>query len=125
MRAVQLASFGVENIELRDVADSGGSRRGSADRDRGRSTINPADYGMVTGGMASFLPPSITPPYIPGWDLAGMVVDVGDDADRSLVGSRVVGFSTWVEAGHGTQAARVALPLANVAVAPRLRPRPG
>jgi NADPH:quinone reductase len=116
MHAVQLADFGVENIELRDVADAEAAA-GEVLIATEAATINPADYGMVTGAMAPFLPPAITPPYTPGWDLAGTVVDVGDDADRSLVGSRVVGFSTWVEAGHGTQAARVALPLANVAVA--------
>jgi NADPH:quinone reductase-like Zn-dependent oxidoreductase len=117
MRAVQLADFGVENIELRDVKDAEAAA-GEVLIATEAATINPADYGMVTGGMASFLPPTIIPPYTPGWDLAGTVVDVGHDVDRSLVGSRVVGFSTWIEAGRGTQAARVALPLANVAVAP-------
>jgi NADPH:quinone reductase len=72
---------------------------------------------MVAGRMASFLPPSITPPYTPGWDLAGRVAAVGEGVDGSLVSARVVGFSTWIEAGRGTQASLVALPLANVAVA--------
>lgn len=72
---------------------------------------------MVAGAMASFLPPSIAPPYTPGWDLAGRVVTVGDGIDGSMVGSRVVGFSPWIESGHGTQASLVALPVPNVAVA--------
>jgi NADPH:quinone reductase-like Zn-dependent oxidoreductase len=44
-------------------------------------------------------------------------VAVGDGVEASLVGSRAVGFSNWVEAGHGTQASLVALPRGNVATA--------
>ena len=116
MRAVRLANFGVENIQVEEVADPIADA-GEVLVATEAATINPADFAMVTGGMASFLPPSIPPPYTPGWDLAGRVVAVGDGVDASLVGSRVVGFSTWIEEGRGTQASMVALPASNVAVA--------
>jgi NADPH2:quinone reductase len=116
MRAVRLAEFGVENIRVEEVEDAQ-TAAGEVLVATEAATINPADQGMVSGAMASFLPASITPPYTPGWDLAGRVVALGDGVDGSLLGSRVVGFSPWIETGHGTQASLVALPVANVAVA--------
>jgi NADPH:quinone reductase-like Zn-dependent oxidoreductase len=61
MRAVRLSKFGVENIRVQEVADphpaSGEVLIGAE-----AATINPADQGMVSGAMASFLPASVTPP---------------------------------------------------------------
>jgi NADPH2:quinone reductase len=91
MHAVRLAKFGVENIHVEEVADPRAAR-GEVLIGTEAATINPADQMMVAGGMASFLPPGITAPYTPGWDLAGRVVAVGDGVDASMVGSRVVGF---------------------------------
>lgn len=116
MRAVRLAKFGIENIQVEEVADPSAAA-GEVVVATEAATINPADQMMVSGAMASFLPPTITPPYTPGWDLAGRVVSVGEGVDAALVGSRMVGFSSWVQTGRGTQASLVALPLANVAVA--------
>jgi NADPH2:quinone reductase len=116
MRAVRLAKFGVENIHVEEVADPRAAV-GEVLIGTEAATINPADEMMVGGAMASFLPPGITAPYTPGWDLAGRVVAVGDGVDGSMVGSRVVGFSSWIETGRGTQASLVALPVPSVAVA--------
>lgn len=117
MHAVQLAEFGLENIELREAADPTPGA-GEVLIATEAATVNNADHLMASGAMAPMLPPGIAAPYTPGWDLAGTVVDVGGEVDRDWVGKRVVGFSTWVEAGHGTQASLVALPVANVAAAP-------
>src|SRR3954447_21662996 len=117
MRAVQLAEYGVEHIELAEAPDPTPGA-GEVLIETEAATVNPADFMMVSGQMASFLPATITAPYVPGWDLAGTVVAVGDGVDDTLVGSRVVGFSTWVAEGRGTQASLVSLPVANVAVAP-------
>jgi NADPH:quinone reductase len=114
MRAVQLNGWGIENIYVADIADPVPAA-GEVLIATEAAAINPADLGMVSGQFASWLPASIPAPYTPGWDLAGRVVGVADGVDASLVGSRVVGFSNWVEAGHGTQASLVALPLGNVA----------
>jgi NADPH:quinone reductase len=116
MRAVLLQSWGIDNIGVGEVADPT-PEPGEVLIATQAATVNPADLGMVTGGMASFLPKSITAPYTPGWDLAGRIVAVGDGADPSVVGSRAVGFSNWVEAGHGMQASLIALPLAGGSVA--------
>jgi NADPH:quinone reductase len=116
MRAVRLNTWGVDNIHPEQAADPHPAA-GEVLIATEAATINPADLAMVTGQFASWLPDSIAAPYTPGWDLAGRIVGVGDGVDRSLVGSRAVGFSNWVEAGHGTQASLVALPEANVAIA--------
>jgi NADPH:quinone reductase len=116
MRAVRLDDWGIENIHVDDVPDptlAAGEVLIAAEA----AAINPADLGMVTGQMASWLPEGITAPYTPGWDVAGRIIGAGDGVDASLVGSRAVGFSNWVEAGHGTQASLVALPRGNVATA--------
>jgi len=116
MRAVQLNQWGIDNIQVNDVADphpAAGQVLIAAEA----ATINPADLAMVTGQFASWLPDRVQAPPAPGWDLAGRVVEVGDGVDATLIGSRAVGFSNWVEAGHGTQASLVALPIANVATA--------
>ena len=116
MKAVCLNDWGIENISLQELPDPSPAAGELLIRTEA-ATINPADLGMASGAMASWLPDTITAPYVPGWDLAGTVAAVGDGVDPSLVGRRAVGFSNWVEAGRGTQASLVALPLANVAIA--------
>lgn len=117
MRAVRLADFGTQNIRVDEVADPAPTA-GEVLIATEAATINPADMAVISGAAAAGFPPIIRPPYTPGWDLAGRVVALGDGVNPSLRGARVVGFSPWFEAGHGTQASLVALPVANIAVAP-------
>ena len=77
--------------------------------------INPVDLMVVTGRAADRMPGN--PPWTPGWDLAGTVTAVGPNVEASWLGCTVLGFSQWFQTGNGTQAAEVALPLENVAVA--------
>lgn len=116
MRAVSVPAWGLENIQVQEVPDprpAAGEILIAAEA----ATIHPADLSMVTGQFASWLPDSIKAPYTPGWDLAGRIVAIGEGLDSSLLGARAVGFSNWMEAGHGTQASLVALPRDNVALA--------
>jgi len=117
MRAVRLAEFGVENIRVDEVADPLPAA-GEVLIATEAATINPADAAVVSGAAAAGFPPSIRAPYTPGWDLTGRVVALGAGVDNALRDARVVGFSPWFEAGHGTQASRVALPVSNIGVAP-------
>jgi len=117
MRAVRLADFGIGHIQTEEVSDSVPGA-GEVLIATEAATINPADMAVVSGAAAAGFPPGIRAPYTPGWDLAGRVVAVGDGVDSSLRGARVVGFSPWFEAGHGTQASLVALPVSQIAVAP-------
>jgi len=117
MHAVQLDRWGIENLHIAEAADPRPAP-GEVLIATEAAAINPAELGMVAGQFASWLPASISAPYTPGWDLAGRIVSVGEGVDASLTGSRAVGFSNWVEAGHGTQASLVALPLTSIATAP-------
>lgn len=55
------------------------------------ATINPTDLG-VRSGQARVRMPDLTPPFVPGWDLAGEVSAVGEGIDAYSVGDRVVGM---------------------------------
>lgn len=116
MLAVRLARFGIANIEVVEVPDPTPAA-GEVLIASEAATINPVDLGVASGAMAAALPPAITAPYTPGWDVAGRVVAVGDGVDGSLVGRLVVGFSFWMGTGHGTHSSLVTLPLENIAVA--------
>ena len=73
------------------------------------ATINPADAGVMSGVYGP-LPPFVSLPAIPGWDLAGTVEAVGDGVDEALAGAYVLGYSQWLGTGVGTQAELVVLP---------------
>jgi NADPH:quinone reductase len=117
MLSVQVEQFGVENLKVAELPDPIPGQ-GEVLISTEAATINPADAAAVTGAVASRLPWGATPPYTPGWDLVGHIVDCGPGVDRALIGSRVVGFSLWFESLRGTQASLVALPVGNVVAAP-------
>lgn len=116
MQAVQVERFGVENLKVQEVADPVPGP-GEVLIATEAATINPADLAIVTGTAASRFPPEAVPPYIPGWDLVGQVAGSADGAD-TMKGARVVGFTNWFTTGRGTQACVVAVPAANVVIAP-------
>jgi NADPH:quinone reductase len=117
MRAVQVARFGIEHLQVQDLPDPSPAP-GEVLIATDAATINPADLGIVTGSAASRFPPGAVAPYTPGWDLAGRVLACGDGVDTALAGSRVAGFTIWFVTGRGTQASLVTLPADNVVVAP-------
>lgn len=117
MQAVQVERFGIENLKVQEVADPVPGP-GEVLIATEAATINPADLAIVTGTAASRFPPEAVPPYIPGWDLVGQVAGSADGADNTMNGARVVGFTNWFRTGRGTQASVVALPAANVVIAP-------
>jgi NADPH:quinone reductase len=116
LRAVQISTFGIENIAVTDIDDPApvpGEVLIAAEA----ATINPVDLGIVTGALAPNFPPGTSAPYTPGWDVAGRVIEVGEGVDGALLGTRVIGFSPWMNTGQGTQSSLVTLPVANIAVA--------
>ncbi|RKR89830.1 NADPH:quinone reductase-like Zn-dependent oxidoreductase [Micromonospora pisi] len=56
------------------------------------AVVHPADVaarlGLIPGGP-------VEPPFLPGWDFAGEVVQVGDDEAEYRPGDRVVGMVPW------------------------------
>jgi NADPH:quinone reductase len=113
MKAVRIREFGIEHVTVAEVAEPSPGQ-GEVLIASEATTVNPADFAVVTGAVAARLPWGSAPPYTPGWDVAGRVVAVGQGVDPSVIGSRVLGFSLWFESLRGTQAALVMLPVGNV-----------
>jgi NADPH:quinone reductase-like Zn-dependent oxidoreductase len=54
--------------------------------------VQPADIAARTGHLPG---DPLKPPYLPGWDIAGDVVEVGDQVSDLRVGDRVAGMIPW------------------------------
>jgi NADPH:quinone reductase len=66
------------------------------------ATVNPTDLGFRHGGRR--LPDGMSPPYIPGMELAGVIDAVGPSGSPWQAGDRVIAAVTPWEPGGGAQA---------------------
>jgi NADPH:quinone reductase-like Zn-dependent oxidoreductase len=83
------------------------------------ANVNPSDLAARSGAIRRRLE-GLQAPFVPGWDLAGVVADAGDGSSGYSVGDPVVGLIPWIEVGG-----RVGAYARAVAVDPRwlaLRP---
>jgi NADPH:quinone reductase-like Zn-dependent oxidoreductase len=62
------------------------------------ANVNPTDLAARTGAARRRVP-ELAPPFVPGWDLAGEVADVGPEVDRFQIGDPVVGMIPWLRIG--------------------------
>jgi NADPH:quinone reductase-like Zn-dependent oxidoreductase len=62
------------------------------------AAINPTDLGTRAGQARRRLP-DLEPPFVPGWDLAGEVTEVGEGVASYAPGDRVVGMIPFVRIG--------------------------
>jgi NADPH:quinone reductase len=65
------------------------------------ATVNPTDLGFRQGGRP--MPEGLTPPYVPGMDLAGVVESTGDGVTQWQAGDRVMAAVSPWEPGGGAQ----------------------
>ena len=85
----------------------------------GALNVNPTDLAARSGAARQRVP-ELAPPFVPGWDLAGEVTQVGAEVSRYVAGDRVVGMIPWIQIGG-----RVGAYAQAVAVDPSwLAPRP-
>jgi NADPH:quinone reductase len=63
--------------------------------------VNPTDLGFRQGGRP--MPEGLTPPYVPGMDLAGVVESTGDGVTQWQAGDRVMAAVSPWEPGGGAQ----------------------
>ncbi|NKY88579.1 NADP-dependent oxidoreductase [Nocardia veterana] len=80
------------------------------------ATVNPSDI-VTRAGSAHDRYRAVTPPYIPGWDAAG-VVDEADPATGWRVGDPVIAITLPVLAGGGAYAEKIVVPSGSVARLP-------
>ena len=52
--------------------------------------VNPVDWKVATGARKQIFPVSY--PWIPGWDLSGVVVELGANATRWQLGDAIFGY---------------------------------
>lgn len=60
--------------------------------------VNPTDL-SARSGLARRRMPELTPPFVPGWDLAGTVAEVGSGVETYRTGDPVVGMIPWGRIG--------------------------
>lgn len=81
------------------------------------SSVNPVDWKITAGYLDAALPTYF--PVIPGWDVAGVVVEPGVSVTEFQVGDEVIGYARMDTVGMGTFAERVAAPVRALARKPR------
>lgn len=62
------------------------------------ANVNPTDIAARAGAHARRLP-DLQPGFVPGWDFAGTVAELGPEASGYATGDRVVGMIPWVRTG--------------------------
>ncbi|WP_422391169.1 NADP-dependent oxidoreductase [Arthrobacter sp. N1] len=81
------------------------------------SSVNPVDWKITAGYLDAALPTSF--PVIPGWDVAGVVVQPGPSVTEFEAGDEVIGYVRMDTVGLGTFAEQVAAPVRTLARKPR------
>lgn len=79
-------------------------------------SVNPVDWQTAAGGLDLRFDAHF--PVIPGWDVAGVVAQVGPTVTEYAVGDEVIGYVREDGIGRGTYAERVAAPLRTIARKP-------
>ncbi len=108
MRAIAIDEYGgAEKLELRDIPRPRLSRGEILIRTVAAG-VNPVDLAMRNGELAQRMPCAF--PLIPGWDVAGVVDELGDGCSRFRTGDRVWAFARKPTVQWGCYADFVAVP---------------
>lgn len=81
-----------------------------------RASVNPVDWKVMAGGLDPLIDAVF--PVIPGWDVAGVVEQVGPDVPEFSPGDRVASYGRKDVIQGGTFAEYVTLPAPSVAAIP-------
>lgn len=80
------------------------------------TSVNPVDWKVREGGLDGLMDAVF--PVVPGWDVAGVVEQVGLDTPEYAVGDEVYGYVRKDALGGGTTAELVAAPVRTLALKP-------
>jgi NADPH:quinone reductase-like Zn-dependent oxidoreductase len=117
MRAVVYRRYGgPEVLEYTDVPDPKLSQNSVLVRIRA-AALNPADHMLQAGLGESYTDAWF--PVIPGWDVAGVVEQVGAGVSEFASGDEVIGFIRQEILHHGAYAELVSAPAETLARKPR------
>jgi NADPH:quinone reductase-like Zn-dependent oxidoreductase len=112
-RAVGITEAGgpeVLRVFERDVPEPGEGEVRIAVR---AAAVHPSDVGMRQRGVEG-----VPPPWIPGWDAAGVVESVGPDVERLAAGDRVMAVAAPRRPEGGAQSELLVVPAASVVPPP-------
>jgi len=80
------------------------------------ASVNPVDWKVMAGGLDALMDTVF--PVVPGWDLAGVVEQVGIDAPELSVGDSVIAYARKDVVHGGTFAEYVSVPVRMLAPKP-------
>ena len=116
MRAVAIQEFGgPEKLKLTDLPRPKAGRGEILVRVLAAG-VNPVDWKIREGYLKDLLPHSF--PLVPGWDVAGIVDEIGEGASRFRKGDKVWAYARKPVVQWGTHAEYVALPETSAAILP-------
>ncbi|MEV2253941.1 NADP-dependent oxidoreductase [Streptomyces sp. NPDC050147] len=117
MKAISYRRYGgPEVLEYGDVRDPKVGPDSVLVKVRAAS-VNPVDWKCMAGHLDGILDPVF--PVIPGWDVAGVVVQPGASVPEYVVGDEVIGYVREDFLSRGTFAEYVAAPVRTLARKPR------
>nr|WP_297427861.1 NADP-dependent oxidoreductase [uncultured Actinotalea sp.] len=117
MRAIAYTTYGGPDVlELTDLPTPKVGPDSVLVRVRATS-VNPVDWKVREGYLDGLMDAVF--PVVPGWDMAGVVEQVGADAHEFEVGDEVFGYVRKDVVGGGTTAELVAAPVRTLAHKPR------
>lgn len=97
MRAVQITAWGgPEVLEVKDIPEPS-PVAGQVRVKVAATTVNPADVWTAAGGFSDRFP-HLQPPFTPGWDFAGTVLE---DSNGFTAGQHVIGLIPFFDTGSG------------------------
>lgn len=119
MRAVTYSAYSPDNsnLEVREV-DPPKLAPGSVLIEVRAAGVNPVDWKVMAGCLDSMIDTIF--PVIPGWDVAGTVIDLGLDTPEFAVGDEVMAYARKDVVHAGTFAEQVAVPAGSVARKPAM-----
>jgi NADPH:quinone reductase-like Zn-dependent oxidoreductase len=107
---------GPEVLELAEVPEPKLSQTNVLIRVKA-AALNPADLALQAGFGDSIMDAWF--PVIPGWDVAGVVEQVGTGVTEFAAGEEVIGFVREEILRHGTYAEKIAVPASTLVRKPR------
>lgn len=124
MRAMRIHQYGAASVIREEEVPRPAPGRGDVLIQVAATSFNPSDVGLRRGLLRTVLPLDL--PYTLGGDVAGTIVELGDDVHTLAVGDRVVGrvdnggaAAEYVTAAADTLvAAPAAIPIAHAAAIP-------
>ena len=81
------------------------------------ASVNPVDWKLMGGGLDGLM--DVRFPVVPGWDVAGVVAEVGIDTPEFAVGDEVVAYNRQDYVHGGTFAEYTTVPVRSAARKPR------